>query len=250
MLHAFWAEWQKARRRHDGLICVLFPLLSLFWVGLISPTDPEELATGYASLFYSLPVLHATVLPIFMAVLASRLWDAETKGRMPKLLYTLQSRRSLLGGKILFGVCEVCFATLLELGSAVLLGRVRGYTDSFAAGQLAYLAVCTLAVELMLFFFTFLLMLFCKTQLPALCMGIVSSLLALFSAFMPPIVGYFVPWGYFVPLGSYMIADWDQATRTITYGIRSCNWGLLGFTVLLAIGLAGLCFHTVQKQEV
>ena len=30
-----------------------------------------------------------------MAILASRLWDVEVKGCTPKLLYTLQSRRSL-----------------------------------------------------------------------------------------------------------------------------------------------------------
>lgn len=34
-------------------------------------------------------------MPLAMAILASRLWDVEVKGCTAKLLYTLQSRRSL-----------------------------------------------------------------------------------------------------------------------------------------------------------
>ena len=39
------------------------------------------------------------------------------------------------------------------------LGRVHGYTEAFPTGQLCYLFVCTLAVDAMLFFGEFLLML-------------------------------------------------------------------------------------------
>ena len=46
--------------------------------------------------------------------------------------------------------------------------------------------------------------------------GILGTLLGLFSAFMPAWVGYFVPWGYFIPLNTYRIADWDQASKVVT----------------------------------
>ena len=63
--------------------------------------------------------------------------------------------------------------------------------------------------------------------LPALCVGILGSLLGLFSAFMPAWVGYFVPWGYFIPLNTYRIADWDQASKVVTYMIVPFQWPLL-----------------------
>ena len=99
MLRSFHAELQKAHRRHDLLLCLLVPLIMILWVGGLAPSDPEELANGYSALLYSLPVIEAILMPVLMAVLASRLWEIEVKGSMPKLLYTLQERRSLFAGK-------------------------------------------------------------------------------------------------------------------------------------------------------
>ena len=149
---AFRAELQKAHRRHDFLLCLLVPLILVLWVGGLSPTSPEELANGYSALFYSVPVIEAILLPVMMAVLASRLWDIEVKGSTAKLLYTLQSRRSLFAGKALFGALEVLLLTVLMLGPLPLLGKLHHYTEVFPFGQFVYLFICTLAVCLMLFF--------------------------------------------------------------------------------------------------
>ena len=148
---AFFTELQKARRRHDLALCLLIPGIVVLWVGGLAPAAPDELANGYSALFYSLPVIEAILMPVMMAVLVSRLWDMEIKGNTPKLLYTLQSRRSLFAGKAVFGVLEVLLVTVLELVCVPVLGRVHGYTEVFPAGQLAYLFVCTLAVDCMLF---------------------------------------------------------------------------------------------------
>ena len=114
MLRSFHAELQKAHRRHDLLLCLLVPLIMILWVGGLAPSDPEELANGYSALFYSIPVIEAILMPVLMAVLASRLWEIEVKGSMPKLLYTLQERRSLFAGKAAFGLLEILLVTLLH----------------------------------------------------------------------------------------------------------------------------------------
>ena len=121
---AFRAELQKAHRRHDLALCLLIPGIVVLWVGGLAPADPEELANGYSALLYSLPVIEAILMPVMMAVLASRLWDMEIKGNTAKLLYTLQSRRSLFAGKAVFGVLEVLLVTVLELACVPVLGRV------------------------------------------------------------------------------------------------------------------------------
>lgn len=148
---AFRAELQKARRRHDLLLCLLLPGIVVLWVGGLSPSSPEELANGYSALLYSIPVIEAILLPVMMAVLASRLWDMEVKGNTAKLLYTLQTRRSLFAGKAVFGTLEVLLTAVLELACVPALGRVHGYTEAFPTGQFVYLFVCTVAVDLMLF---------------------------------------------------------------------------------------------------
>ena len=250
MLRSFHAELQKAHRRHDLLLCLLVPLIMILWVGGLAPSDPEELANGYSALLYSIPVIEAILMPVLMAVLASRLWEIEVKGSMPKLLYTLQERRSLFAGKAAFGLLEILLVTLLEMGAAVLLGIVHGYTEAFPTGQLCYLFVCTLAVDAMLFFGEFLLMLWVGNPLPALCVGIVGALVGLFSAFMPPPASYFVPFGYYIPLSAYEVANWDKATHTVTYGTRPFNWVLLAFTLALGAVLFALAWRKVQDEEV
>ena len=96
---AFRAELQKAHRRHDLALCLLIPGIVVLWVGGLAPADPEELANGYSALLYSLPVIEAILMPVMMAVLASRLWDMEIKGNTAKLLYTLLLDRATLSKK-------------------------------------------------------------------------------------------------------------------------------------------------------
>lgn len=250
MAKAFFAELQKARRRHDLGLCLLVPLILVLWMGGLAPSSPEELANGYSALLYSVPVIESILLPVMMAVLASRLWDMEVKGSTLKLLCTLQSRRSLFGGKALFGALEVLLVTVLELGVLPLLGRIHGYTEAFPAGQFAYLFVCTLAVCLMLFFGELLLMVWFGNPLPALCTGIVGALVGLFSGFMPQIVSYFVPFGYFIPLSAYEVASWDRDTHLVLYGTRPFNWALLAFTIVLLLVLFFAAWRRVQHEEV
>ena len=218
---AFRAELQKAHRRHDLALCLLIPGIVVLWVGGLAPADPEELANGYSALLYSLPVIEAILMPVMMAVLASRLWDM-----------------------------EVLLVTVLELACVPVLGRVHGYTEAFPTGQLVYLFVCTLTVDTMLFFGEFLLMLWMGNPLPALCVGIVGALVGLFSAFMPPLASYFVPFGYYIPLSAYEVANWDKATHTVTYGTRPFNWVLLAFTLALGAVLFALAWRKVQDEEV
>ena len=168
----------------------------------------------------------------------------EIKGNTTKLLYTLQSRRSLFAGKAVFGVLEVLLVTVLELACVPVLGRVHGYTEAFPTGQLVYLFVCTLAVDAMLFFGEFLLMLWVGNPLPALCVGIVGALVGLFSAFMPPLASYFVPFGYYIPLSAYEVANWDKATHTVASPI----WAM--FFLLPILSATYGTFNYLQNLEI
>ena len=250
MLKTLLVECKKAHRRHDLLVCLLAPIVLGLWAGGLQRPSAEELKNGYSSLFYSIPIIHTMVLPVLMAVLASRLWDMETRGSTLKLLYTMQNRRTFFLGKVLFGLLEILAMVILEMGVVVLIGKFHGYTESFPREQFFYLIACTMIVAVMLFFSELLLMVVAANPLPALCVGIVGALLGIFSAFMPQIVCYFVPWGYLIPLSSYEVAEWNQETRLVLYGVRAHNWGLFAFTAALAVLLFGIAWRIVQKKEV
>ena len=247
---ALHAELQKARRRHDLLICLAVPVVVYLWAGAEAPTGADELANAYSALLFALPVLNAILMPIVMALIASRLWDMEVKGSTTKLLYTLQSRRSLFAGKALLGTGEVLLMVTLEMAVSILLGRVQGYTEAFPAEPFVYTGICTLAVDVMLFFSELLLMLIFDNPLPALCVGIVGALIGLFSAFMPRVVSYFVPWGYFEPLSAYEVAEWNRETHFVRYDTHPWNWVLLLFTAALGLAFFALAWRRVQREEV
>ena len=201
------AELQKARRRHDLIVCLLVPVMALLWCQSAAPTGADELTAAYSALFYSLPIINTILMPLAMAILASRLWDVEVKGCTPKLLYTLQSRRSLFAAKAALGLAEIFLIVVLEAAGSPLIGHLQ-------------------------------------------CVGILGTLLGLFSAFMPAWVGYFVPWGYFIPLNTYRIADWDQASKVITYMIVPFQWPLLGVTVVFAGILFFAAWYAMRNKEV
>ena len=192
------AELQKARRRHDLIVCLLVPVMALLWCQSAAPTGADELASAYSALFYSLPIINTILMPLAMAILA----------------------RSLFAAKAALGLAEIFLIVTLEAAGAPLIEHLQHYTQPYpAAGQAAYLWGCTFAVDCMIFFSELLLTVLLANPLPALCVGILGTLLGLFSAFMPAWVGYFVPWGYFIPLNTYRIADWDQASKVVTYMI-------------------------------
>ena len=53
---ALHAELQKARRRHDLLICLAVPVVVYLWAGAQAPTGADELANAYSALLYALPL--------------------------------------------------------------------------------------------------------------------------------------------------------------------------------------------------
>lgn len=250
MLQSLHAETQKARRRHDWLVCLLIPLAILLWSRYSAPDGGEDLRIGYHALLYTIPVMNTVLMPVGMAMLASRLWDVEAKGNMPKLLYTLQSRRSLFAAKVLLGMAELFLIVSVETVGVWALGQLLGYLDTPPLVQLAYSFLCTYTVNLMLFFSELLLTILLNTPLTALCTGIAGALIGLFSAFMPPIVGYFVPWGYFIPLTTYVLVDWDPDTRAVVYGIREFRPFLLLWCAVLALFFFCITWRAIREKEV
>lgn len=248
MARCFGAELQKARRRWDLAVALGIPLIVLLWAARSTPGG-EALASGYAGMFYSLPLMNAVVMPVSMAALASRIWDAETRGGTCKLLYTLQTRQSLFAAKALLGLLENLLVCAVECGGLLALARVQGYTEVLRPGRLGWLFLCTYMVNTMLYFFSFWLSMRFANQVVALAVGFCGALTGLFAAFMPVVFSYFVPFGYYIPLSAVGM-DWNPETRVAAYFYRDCPWWLLGVTALLAAALAALCLHTVKSKEV
>ncbi|MCH1984403.1 ABC transporter permease [Ruminococcus sp. OA3] len=211
------AEQKKARHRHvlifpAGVLLILF-LWSL-WGN--KTATPSQLAQGYTSLLYQLPMMNAIFMPVMLAVIASRLCDMEIKGATLKLLFTLQRRSSFYNCKLLYGIKYLFIFTLGEILLILGCGQIFHFTEPLRPGLILLNFISTLLVGTVVLIVQQTLSLLSENQLMPLIVGLCGSFLGLFSMYFPRAVSRFVLWGYFgmfTPLGM----DWDPKTRIITY---------------------------------
>lgn len=243
---SFRAELKKAYRRHDIWITLLIAGVVLIFCA--SNNSRRDLEVGYSALFYTIPIINTLIMSTGMAVLASRIWDIETKGNTCKLLFTLQNRSSLYYAKALLGIIEIFIICIIECIGVPVIGKYYGYTEVLDMQKLCWLFVGTFTVCLMLFLFACIISICSQSQVPVLAVGIAGSFFGLFSGFCPVIVGYFVPWGYFLPL-SPMEMEWNHTTRETWYiPHQSPLWLFIIISIFILLLLfIGLC-KTESKE--
>ena len=77
----------------------------------------------------------------------------------------------------------------------------------------------------------------------------VGSLSGLFAAFMPTVVSYFLPWGYYIPLSTIRM-DWNRETRIVRYYAVPYPVWLLILTAAFGVLFAVLAWETLKHKEV
>lgn len=248
-MRTLYAELKKSRRRHNLLVAVCISLFVLLWATKTGGTGEGWLEQGYSGLFYAVPVMNTVVMPLGTAVLASRLWDLESKEKSCRMLLTLQSREALFLGKTVVALLQILLIGVIESAGIPALGKHFGYTEGLDWGQYWWLAVNTFAVNAMLFFLWLLLSIRFDNQVPTLAAGMVGSLSGLFAAFMPPLVSYFLPWGYYIPLSTIRM-DWNPETRIVRYYSTPYPVWLLILTAAFGSLFAALAWEALKHKEV
>ena len=71
----------------------------------------------------------------------------------------------------------------------------------------------------------------------------------LFASFMPPMVSFFMPWGYYIPLSTARM-DWDPETRIVRYYTAPYPVWLLGVTIALCVLFAVMTWNALKRKEV
>lgn len=248
-MRALRAELRKSHRRHLSLAAICISLFVLLWSTQTGGSDAERIAVGYSALFYAVPVMNTVVMPLGIAVIASRIWDIEGKENNCRLLFTLQSRGALFLSKTILGLFLILLICAVEGAGLLVLGRLSGYTETLDRAQFGWLMLCTFAVNTMLFFLWLLLSIRFANQVPTLAAGMVGSLSGLFAAFMPQWISQLMPWGYYIPL-SAMGMDWNQVTREVRYVPIPYPVWLLAVTAVLLAGFAAAAWRTLKHKEV
>lgn len=236
------AEQKKTRHRHIWLVPSCFFLFECVWmIWQLNNAGTDELVTGYLMLFHHMPVVNTILLPIMIAVIASRLCDMEVKGDTLKLLYTLQNRARFFDCKYLNGIKYLFFFTSGQGALFLFLGRQFHFGNPLKPVMLlCYLAV-TFSTGIILLVIQQTLSLISNSQIMPLVVGLAGSFLGLFSLFFPRPVARLVLWGYFAAFPCVEM-DWNRDERIIRY--YEIPFSIYGFLAFLA---AGVCIYIICK---
>ncbi len=251
-MRGLFLELRKTKRRGVWLVVAGLILMQFLWSmwAFSDRLDAEDLAQGWISQIYMMPVLNAILTPTFIAVLASRLTDMEHKGNTWKMLETFQSRNSIYFAKLLYGfVCVLIFAAS-QLGFLIFFGKHFGYTDSLDLWAYARYFAVTVAVSFLIYLLHLILAFAFTNQAVTLCAGLLGSMCGLFLMYLPPslIVNRLIPWGLY-GASSFVWMDWDPDTRVIKYRYHFQHNGAEIITAIWIVLLLSVGWALFNKME-
>lgn len=250
LMRELHSEQKKARHKKIWFVPLCFLGFEILWVlWQLGSASADVLATGYLMLFYQLPIMNTVLMPIMIAVIASRLCDMEIRGDTLKLLYTLQKCSGFFDCKYLCGLKYLILFTLGHGVMILLFGSVFHFEKGLKMPLLfAYLSV-TFCVSAVLFVIQQTLSLISDSQIMPLAIGLAGSFLGLFSLFFPAPIARLIIWGYFAAFPCVKM-NWDESTRITEY--YEIPFPICGFLIFLAAGIFiyAVCKLIIIRREV
>lgn len=210
-------EFFKCRRRKIVPVCAALLGAQLIWfVIYLLRQDAQALSQGWMLLLYNLALDDAIMLPLTVAVIASRSCEVEHRGNTFKLLETAATPGRLYGAKLGWGA--VVLGGLLALRAVLFaaLGACIGFAGAIPWGRAAVFTVVSWAVSFMLYALQQGLSLAFANQALALVGGIFGSFFGVMSLLFPVTLQRCAPWGYY---GLMALAGmlWDETTRAVSF---------------------------------
>lgn len=195
-------EFAKMRHLRVGVVAVIMVLavfgLSLFTIVSSPDFDPDSPA-AWNGLLAGMSLAIPLVFPLLLAVLASRQTDIEHQGNG----WLLQATAGLTPG----GVCRAklialgVVVTVVTIGTSLLVvvaGKLlAGILPPAPLGHWLGFTGCMLVVNLVVLALHILLSAKIDNQLVALGIGVLGTVLAVFSQGLPAGAAHLTPWGYY-----------------------------------------------------
>ncbi len=213
----FKIEFKKLKHYKIPLLISGFLILIFCWILWVTGSmTTDELQSGYFNLLYQIPVMNTVLLPLFLAMLASRIWDIEHKGNAFKLLCTLQKRKNIYHVKSILGILLIFLLSLGEAAIILLTGKMPDFTQPLPKSHIAVFVITTFLTSIFLYLLQEILTFLFENQLVALSTGLIGSFAGLFFLLFARRFQQFVIWTYYCLLQTVGM-NWDAATKIISY---------------------------------
>jgi len=235
-------EFYKLRHRKMGLMVVglaCVQLLYMMWA--TKDMTIAEQSQGWKNGIYSFSTLNAMMMPLFIAVIASRISDIEHKGNTFKSLKTITSSQKLLDAKILCGGIYLLSAILLQVLVLFIVSKQRHFTEILPVGYLIYYVLSTFIMSMILLMLQLNLSLIWVNQMIAFMVAIAGAFLGLYSMFFSEEIARWILWGYYALLSPVRM-NWDETTRIVDF-----YWTKLPIVNLLVVILGLVSLYIIGR---
>ncbi|WP_077609541.1 ABC transporter permease [Clostridium sp. Marseille-P2415] len=223
-------EFQKIRGRKIWLAAAALLGAQCLWgLWAFRNMDAHELSQGWERCLYHFPVLNAVMMPVIIAVIASRLCDVEHKGHTFKLLHTVMPAGKLFDAKFICGALHMIAVGFFQVIVIIIFGNVKGFGEVLPVDKLFYHLLFTTAINLTLLVLQQVLSLLFANQMLPFTVGLIGSFAGLFSMFFPKGIQKCLLWGYYGILIQVGM-NWDRDTRVTDFYSVPIDW--TGFMLL------------------
>lgn len=240
MIRTLKVEASKTRRRYIWLPVLAILFVQMAWaVWALSRWKQADFSQGWMYILYQFPLLNCIMMPVVIAMIASRLADAEHKGQSFRLLHTLQRPGRLFDGKLLCGCGYVLIASLLQYAAVIGLGVIYGF-GPIPWERLGLFLLGNLCVGMTLYLLQQSISLLLQNQLATLIVGLAGAFIGLTALFFSASMQKLVLWSYYGVLSTSSL-DWNPETRVSVFSWQAYDWGnyiplITAFVLLYLIG--------------
>lgn len=238
-------EFFKMRHRRIALVCMALLGAQLLWEGVDLLRTAVENRSWYG-ICYDLIILDAVMLPLTVAVIASRNSEGEHKGSCFKQSLTMTTPTRLYFSKLLWGALVVALVLGVRLLAFVGIGIMLRFPGEVPWHELLLYHLGSWVVSVMIYALQQGLSLRFANQAVALIGGLAGSFLGLMSEFFPYAVARCLPWGYYGLMGTVRI-DYDayvphQGVPFLTVTPQLLDVGLLVVWTLVFVTVGWALF--------
>lgn len=247
----FLTEVKKTKNRY---IWLMFPAILLFdygWMAwMMRKAKETELLQGYYRLLMTFPLINTIIMPLTIAVIASRICDVENKGNTYKLLCTLENKSTIFRNKFLLGGIYLLGFTVLQILLILFLGWNCRITQAIPWEHVIYFGISTFVTGLVIYLLQQILSLMMDNQLYPLFIGLIGTFVGLFSWFFPNLpLRNLIPWGYYC-VGTTINMIWFEEERVVEYFTVPFSYGWFIVHTLFAVLLYQYGQNLLNKKEV
>lgn len=239
-MRTLMVEAAKTRRRYIWMPILAILFVQAAWaVWALSRWKKADFSQGWMYFLYQFPLLNCIMMPVAIAMIASRLADAEHKGQTFRLLHTLQRPGRLFDGKLLCGCGYVLLASLLQAAAVIGLGVMYGF-GPIPWNRLGLFLLGNASVGITLYLLQQIISMLFQNQLAALIVGLAGAFIGLTALFFSASMQRLVLWSYYGVLSTVGM-DWNPETKVSVFSWLSYHWGnyiplVAAFVLLYLIG--------------